>query len=85
MSKETVQVPLTRVRDANGQPSCACSFETGEICDFYRTQRFGFNETCLFAPDTLNGIGSILQRRKNGEGTLIPGNWCPLWSINERV
>ena len=84
MSEEKVMIEYTRFRDTNGQPTCACNFGTGEVCDFYRVQRFGANETCLFAPDSGGGLWVILVRRDAfdgvaGQGSLIPGAWCPLW------
>jgi len=78
--KEKIMIEVERIRDKHGQPSCAFSFseEDFEVCEFYRTQIFGCHETCLFALEN-NGIGQKLKRRKGGLGTLIPGDWCPLW------
>ena len=88
MSVEKYTIQTTRVRDKFGRPSCACDFATGEVCQYYRTQRFGTHETCILAPEE-GRYGAILQRRtdSNGvpkNGTLIPGDWCPLWSEEER-
>ena len=75
--KEKVRIQLDRIRDKYGQPSCAFSFATEdfEVCEFYRTFAFGCRETCAFSPN--ENVG--LKRRKGGDGTLIPGDWCLLW------
>lgn len=49
MQKETRQITVPVYRDKEGNPCCAANFNTGEVCTFYRTQRFGVNETCVFA------------------------------------
>lgn len=78
--KEKVSLEFERFRDSDGNSTCAYNFHTGEVCEFYRTQRFGSNETCLFAPESYKGIGETLDRRGEDKlGTLIPGEWCPLW------
>ena len=73
--------------DAEGNPTCACNFNTGEVCEFYTTQRFGLNETCNFAPDSYNGLTVTMKRRDSPEGnelgSLIPGAWCPLFKYEE--
>ena len=84
MSEEKVMIEYTRYRDSLGTPTCACNFQTGEVCEFFRLQRFGTQETCLFAPDNDGGIAAPLFRRLGsqgvvGNGTLIPGEWCPLF------
>lgn len=61
------------------EPCCAKDFNTGEVCIFFRTQRMGCNETCLFA-DQQGKYWKILERRKNGIGTLIPHDNCPVWN-----
>lgn len=76
---ETVTITTERYRDSEGNPTCACNFETGEVCKFMRTQRFGVNETCIFAPNAHKGYTACMSRRKKGNGTLIPGDWCPLF------
>lgn len=78
--KEKIVLEFERYIDNNAYPTCACDFDTGKVCKFYRTQRFGSNETCLFAPESHKGIGETLNRRGEDKlGTLIPGEWCPLW------
>ena len=71
--KEKVLVDFTLYRDASGQPTCAANFETGDICENYRTTHFGTRERCCFDE------GQMLKRRGSC-GTLIPGDWCPLLS-----
>jgi len=77
--KEKVQIEAERYFDPQGFPTCATDFSTGKICEFMRTQRFGANETCIFAPESHKGYTECMNRRKNGEGYLIPGKWCPLF------
>ena len=84
--KEKITVEYERFRDFNGMPTCAANFQTGEVCQFYRTQRMGCHETCLFVPDrdaNFKGILPRLKRRKDGIGTLIPASWCPLFTKGE--
>ncbi len=83
MQKETRQITVTAYRDKAGNPCCAANFNTGEVCVFYddiafqtRTQRFGANETCVFAKQKL-------KKRKDGHGTLIPCSECPIWAWAE--
>lgn len=78
--KETVQLTVNRYRTSEGKPTCACDFSKNEVCEFYRTQRFGMSETCLFAPDSYNGYKENMNREgKDQLGFLIPGSWCPLF------
>ena len=80
--KEQVTLTFDRYRDELGNPTCACNFTTGEVCEFYMTQRFGFDETCLH-----NGLTETMKRRDSPEGKglgyLIPGDWCPLFKQEE--
>lgn len=78
MTEERFSIVITRYRDAEGNPTCAADFPSGKVCTFYQTQRFGCNETCVFARD--NGkYRATLRRRNNGDGTLIPLDDCPAW------
>ena len=78
--KEKVNLIFDRYRDVDGNPTCAINFVSGETCEFYRSQRFGTSDACLFAPAGYNGLGELLDRRgTDGLGTLIPGKWCPLF------
>jgi hypothetical protein len=80
--KEKISLEFERYRDKDNNPTCACSFEASnfEVCKFYRTQNFGTHESCIFAPEGYKGIMQRLDRREpNKLGTLIPGDWCPLW------
>lgn len=71
--------------DPEGNRTCAKDFQTGKVCKYYRTQKFGVLETCAFAPDGHKGYLETLRRRGtdgslygNGMGYLIPGDWCPI-------
>lgn len=75
---ENYNFPVKRYRDSTGCPTCA--IKTGEVCIFYRTQRFGCNETCVFADDTGHeAYFENMKRRDNGNGSLIPLKTCPIW------
>jgi hypothetical protein len=81
----TIHLPVIRYRDKDGNPTCATDFETGDVCKFYRTQRLGTIETCVFAEAYSNSkYAAAMERRDSpqgpGMGTLIPGVWCPVWS-----
>jgi hypothetical protein len=65
--------------DKDNNPCCAKNFDTNEICIFYRTQRMGCNETCIFA-DQSGKYLQTLERRNKGNGTLIPHLNCPIWN-----
>ena len=39
--QHTIHLPVIRYRDKAGNPTCAVDFETGDVCQFYRTQRLG--------------------------------------------
>ena len=74
-------INATAYTDHHGNPTCAVDFTVGKVCAFYRTEYFGMRETCLFAPSR-----RLLDRRLLNEkpiGTLIPGDWCPLWIKEE--
>lgn len=80
---EQTQITVTRYRDNEGNPTCALNFATGEVCRFMRTQRYGCNETCVFAPELYSGYTACMERRSNGNGRLIPGEWCPLFETEK--
>ena len=82
-NSEQFYLVITRYRDKNGLPTCAINFETGDICIFYRTQRVGVNETCVFTED-YGHYQEKLTRRDGGEGSLIPLKQCPIWE-RERI
>ncbi len=54
----------------DGDHTCALDFRTGIVCEFYRTERYGTVDTCVFA-----GAKEFLIR-KDGTGYLVPGRWC---------
>ena len=88
--QHTVHLPVVRYRDAAGNPTCAVDFETGDVCQFYRTQRLGTGETCVFAETgTHSKYADNMDRRDGvqgpGMGTLIPGAWCPVWPQNDKA
>ncbi len=79
---KTITVPV--FRDPEGNPTCIANAETGEACPFFRVQKFGMHETCLFAAVETTGLQTErMQRRDNGKGFLIPLACCPLWSQTE--
>ena len=80
MTKEikTLEVPI--YRDNEGNHTCAVNFKTGESCPFFRTQRFGTHETCLFASEVGHHKRGLSRRGADGTGTLIPLRTCPLWA-----
>jgi len=73
--KEIITLQFTRYRDKNGNPTCGTNFADGNSCEFFRAQRFGTIETCLFAP----AGGRYLKQLERRESGLIPGDWCPLF------
>lgn len=83
MSEEHHQITVTRYRDPAGNPTCAADFTSDplKVCMFYRTQRFGCSETCVFAREVGHkGYTEMLGRRKKGMGSLIPLDNCPVWA-----
>jgi hypothetical protein len=88
--RHTIHLPVFRYRDQAGNPTCAADFEIGDVCKFYRTQRMGCGETCVFA-ETREGsrYAQSMDRRDGvqgpGMGTLIPGAWCPVWPQNDKA
>ena len=80
--KRTIKIEVTAYKDQHRNPTCAKDFRDGSVCEFYRTQSFGCHETCLFSPDSRRGRYVGMERREladGGIGTLIPGDWCPVW------
>lgn len=68
-------IKVVAFENDDGEPCCAKNFDTGEVCEFYRTKSFGTVELCGFD-------NTILWRRKEGNGTLIPHDCCPIWRKN---
>ena len=79
MEDEQFALVVTRYRDKAGNPTCAVDFNAGRVCAFYATQRFGCDETCIFANKEWRYWQSLI-RRDLGSGSLIPLACCPLWS-----
>lgn len=71
-------IPVKAYRDRDGNPTCARNFDTNEVCPFYRTQRWGCHETCVFG-ETDGKYNEQLKRRDEGSGSLIPLSRCPIW------
>ena len=84
MPKEAAVIHTTRYRDDQGRPTCALNFKTGEACEFHCTSKFGTVDTCLFVL-TESRRPARLERRDNGSGLLIPGDWCPLFKEDSDV
>lgn len=92
MTTEKRAVEVTAYRDDDGKPTCALNFATGEVCIFYRTQRYGCNETCALAEwSVYSKMANTMRRRKRPDdldyernGTLIPLDECPVWKGEER-
>ena len=79
-SKVKIKIEVTRYTDPQGNPTCAINFAKGEVCEFYRTQRFGTLETCLFAKDNGKYYEYLGRRFDNGKtGSLIPCENCLVW------
>ena len=78
MEDEQFSLVVTRYRDKDGNPTCAADFNAGRVCMFFATQRFGCDETCLFANKEWR-YWTTLFRRDSGSGSLIPLEDCPLW------
>ena len=77
-TQETKQIEVPAFRDGDGNPCCAGDFSNGEVCPFYRTQRFGCHETCVFADDNGKYMEGM-KRRDDGRGSLVPLKTCPIW------
>ena len=83
MKTDTISIEYTRYYDKNDNPTCAINFQDGRFCAHYATTRFGLDETCLFAGTNTHGRPETLRRRGD-EGSLIPGEWCPLWKKDKK-
>ena len=79
MGKTLKTIEVAAYQNKDGLPSCADNFDTGEVCIFYRCQKFGTWETCVFAREGLKGLNEHLQRRDGGKGLLIPLKDCIIW------
>lgn len=92
ITRERVSIRATRYFTDGGEPTCARRFgvkvdgSDSQVCEFYRTQKMGVHETCLFASDDDHGLGVRLRRRGVHEhGSLIPGSFCRLFNVKERA
>jgi hypothetical protein len=77
-NKESVNLPLHRFRDSQGNCTCASNFATGTFCPFLMTSSFGTREHCFWT-EGRGRLRPMLERRDDGRGTLIPQPECPLW------
>ena len=80
---EYATIKVAKYRDADGLPTCASNFDTGEVCRFYAAQKFGQHETCFVAGDKSSKFWEGLNRRGNWLGSLIPMKDCPVWPATE--
>ena len=78
-TSEIISLPVKRYKDDQGNPTCAVDFETGEVCQFYITQRFGCHEGCLLSEQHKGPFQAMHRRGNDGGGTLIPLKDCPVW------
>ena len=70
---------IEKFTDSDGNQTCAIDFKKRNMCIFYMTHKFGCGETCFFADNNSSNMWAPLERRKGGEGSLIPHNECPIW------
>jgi hypothetical protein len=79
MSEEIVKIAVSRFRDKTGQPTCAADFAAGLVCRFYLTAGMGQRELCAVCQDENRDFVLLHRRGANRDGSLIPGEKCPLW------
>lgn len=78
---EDFKLSVKRYRDKKGRPTCASNFATEEVCVFYRTERFGTNDTCVFASVNYK-YKETMERYLESDGIIgcmIPLRLCPIW------
>lgn len=63
--------------DPIGRPTCAINFQTGEVCQFMMTKKFGQECVCFFQSQERY---AKLHRYDNDDGFLEPCIECPLWN-----
>lgn len=76
--KKFVAIEVAKYFTEKGVHVCATDFQSGDVCQFYRTRKFGQEEVCI-----ADAVWSRLEREKGpdgkeGTGFLIPGPRCPL-------
>lgn len=79
---ETINLRVTRYRDASGEPTCIADAQAGDFCPFVMISGLGTREHC-FWQDGCGKHRDQLQRRDNGAGTTIPHGSCPVWQSEE--
>ena len=72
MTAEVTLIDVVRYRDKDGEPTCCADVRTGDVCRFLSRSRFGTQEQCAL-------MSGQLERRKAGQGTLIPAAGCLVW------
>lgn len=70
---EKRMIAVTAYRTPDGKPTCATNFDTGEICQFVKTRKFGLVEVCTVR-------GRDIHRDDGGRGYLVPAAGCPVWA-----
>jgi hypothetical protein len=78
-TEETISIKVSRFRDKNGEPTCAADFAAGLVCRFYVTIGLGQSEKCTACLDDRKSFIQLHRRGANRDGSLIPGEKCPLW------
>ena len=72
MTTETSTIEVLRYRDKDGEATCCADVRAGDVCRFLSRSRFGSVEQCAL-------MSGQLERRKSGQGTLIPAAGCLVW------
>jgi hypothetical protein len=82
-SKETVNLPVIRYRDTNGNPTC---YANEGVCQFLRTfeVRPSWHTRSPYYTCCLDESSLPIRGRDDGTGSLIPIDKCPLWEGVER-
>jgi hypothetical protein len=68
--REITSINIERFRTPEGFPTCARDFESGQVCKFLTSQKFGFVDVCFFT-------GAELVRVN--DAYLAPCNDCVVW------
>jgi len=73
MSEYKRTIEITAYRTPGRTPCCALDFQSGKVCKFVGTTKFGTVEVCRLD-------NQELQRGDNGKGYLVPTDSCIVWS-----
>ena len=90
-TKEAVKIYFPRFRDAEGLPTWALNFDTGDVCAFLRVQRFGTEDVCVLAEMGSKKLPVLDRRYQDGKfasgslrlGSLIPADSCVLFKMKD--